>query len=566
MKKTRLISVLLLLALTVLPFFVGCTETTPPTETSAETTAAETEPVPTGVPMSLLSEYKLVRPEYVSEDVLNAALSIRDRIIKLVGKCEIKSDYFKEGIPALSIAEYEILIGKTDRPETREFMAGMKKKDFGYKLIGNKIVIVGGDDEGTVKAVGLFITNVIGKLESGAETFYVSENDYYFGGKYNVDELKICGIPAAEYRIVYPKASSLGESAFAAIIADAIENTCGLRPTTVNDSEPRGDVAHEILIGDTDRDRNASAAVPVGEGVVSFDGKDIKISSVDSAGIGVAAKKLAEMVEEKKGASVDVALGESVRVVYSLADMTGMSFNIKVNPYNADRAARVVKMIRNYLPDTVGCQEASPSWMQSLKSGLSDVYAYVGEGRDGGNSGEYNPIFYKKSVFNLIDSGTRWLSDTPKYPSRYPESSLNRIYTYALLERKSDGTKIMVINTHFEHTSSEARVKQAKVFAEFLKDNKQYPMIITGDFNTTANTPEYTTVIKAGVVDSSHVAPASDRVATFTNYGASNKIIDFVFFNEPMATPKSYKVLNEKIDGDWPSDHHPILVEYRVVG
>ena len=201
-----------------------------------------------------------------------------------------------------------------------------------------------------------------------------------------------------------------------------------------------------------------------------------------------------------------------------------------------------------------------------MTGGLGDVYGYVGQGRDGGTKGEHNPIFYKKSVFNLIESGTRWLSDTPSTVSKYSESSLNRIWTYALLERKSDGTRIMVVNTHFDHKSSVAREKQSLVLSAFLKDYLTYPLIVTGDFNAKSSTTEYSTIIKTGLKDSSYAASPSERVATFTNYGSSNSIIDFVFINPKTIDAKSYRVCNEMINGDYPSDHHPVFVEYSVTG
>ena len=129
-----------------------------------------------------------------------------------------------------------------------------------------------------------------------------------------------------------------------------------------------------------------------------------------------------------------------------------MSFNVWVSGKTTERNERVLNMVLKYLPDTIGFQEVDPVWLSTLKSGLKDQYDFVGEGRNGGSSGEYNPIFYKKDLFTLVDSGTRWLSNTPTVVSKVEESSLNRIYTYALLERKSDGKRIMVVNTHFDHT------------------------------------------------------------------------------------------------------------------
>jgi endonuclease/exonuclease/phosphatase family metal-dependent hydrolase len=125
----------------------------------------------------------------------------------------------------------------------------------------------------------------------------------------------------------------------------------------------------------------------------------------------------------------------------------------------------------------------------------------------------------------------------------------------------------MVVNTHFDHTSAEARSKQADVLVKFLKSVTDYPIVLTGDFNCEATTGAYAKVISGGVVNSSDVADKRiNKVATYTNYGAANKIIDFAFVSPNGLAVTSYKVCDERINGDFPSDHHPVLIEYTLLG
>jgi len=564
MKRFRILSLILTLCM-LLGVFAACSGNENPPVESTEA-APETTAEPAGIVMSLLSEYKVIRPENAHADVVDAAVSIREAMLKLVDKVDIKTDFYKEGVPGLSIDDHEILVGNTERPESQEFLSGLKKNDYGYALIGTKIVIAGGDDAGTILAVKKFVSDVLKPLTKESEIFYSETMNFLFTAKYKFDSLSICGVSFKDYRIVYKNGGSFGEDIMAEMIADKLEAYTGIRPEVVSDKKAGDPLAHEILVGDTVRDTTVCSACKPGESVILFDGNNIKLGGADATGLGYSAGRLISMIEAASSPAGTVTLNAETKISYDASVLTGMSFNVKVNPYNSERKDRVVNMVKKYLPDTVGFQEASPSWMTGLKSGLSDVYAYVGEGRDGGNSGEYNPIFYKKSLFNLIDSGTRWLSDNPKYPSRYSESSLNRIYTYALLERKSDGTKIMVINTHLEHTSSAARVLQAKVLAAFISECLDYPVIITGDFNTTSGTTEFNTVLNAGVADSAYHSDVATRAATYTSYGTASKIIDFIFINLKKTHSLSYKVCNEMLDGDYPSDHHPVLIEYTVVG
>ena len=74
---------------------------------------------------------------------------------------------------------------------------------------------------------------------------------------------------------------------------------------------------------------------------------------------------------------------------YDVADtmLTAMSFNNLVSSKSAERTERVTEMVLKYMPDTIGFQETSSDWMNSLIAKLKGVYAWVGEGRNGGSSG-----------------------------------------------------------------------------------------------------------------------------------------------------------------------------------
>ena len=102
---------------------------------------------------------------------------------------------------------------------------------------------------------------------------------------------------------------------------------------------------------------------------------------------------------------------------------------------------------------------------------------------------------------------------------------------------------------------------------KYLKTITDYPIVLTGDFNCVSSSSAYAKVISGGVVDANNVAEKKiNNAATFTNYGSSNKIIDFVFVSPDGIAVTSYQVCNEMINGDFPSDHHPVLIEYAVLG
>ena len=528
------------------------------------------------VPVSEAVNYKFVRPEKIGSDFSRAFSSLHSRFDAALGaSTEQSDDFYREGVPQFEIKELEVLVGTTNRPESVEFVSSLRTKDYGYALIGKKIVIAGRTEEGTVKAMEEFEKNIIARYEADktATDIMSSSDNYIYNAAYDVDTLSIGDVDIREWKIVYPYKRPMGEDIAAARLADAIASVCGYTVDVIRDNDIEGDAGHVISVGATAFAGDAlSAELKKAEGsaFIGCDGKAVIVGGGDSTATLAAVEKFAAELtaaisRDGKNATLRLDAGKKYDIGESI--LTAMSFNVLVSSKSDVRTQRVIDMVLKYLPDTIGFQEASPDWMTSLTTGsLRSIYAYVGEGRNGGNSGEYNPVFYNKTKFTLRESGTHWMSDTPDVASKFQESTYNRIYTYALLERKSDGKLIMIVNTHLDHKSEPARVKQIKVLLEFIEKYRDYPIVLSGDFNTTPTSNVYSTVVKSFMKDSADVAMQAKRASTFTNYGKSDKTLDYLFVNPAGISVSSYSVCNEKINGDYPSDHHPVLIKYTING
>ncbi len=259
-----------------------------------------------------------------------------------------------------------------------------------------------------------------------------------------------------------------------------------------------------------------------------------------------------------------------------------MSFNVRVKNANADASTRdpqngvypdyksmVTQRILEYMPDTIGLQEVDTTWykyLTSSSSGLMGTYGYVGHGRNSDKTGEGTPIMYNKNKFNLVASGTKWLTSNGKYGISAGES-YPRIFTYALLERKTDKQKYMIVNTHLALGES-GRIEQIGYLTDYIDNYKdKYPTILTGDMNTEMKeTSVYNNLANVGLQNASFLASSNNdkSTATFTRYGQYSKILDYLFINSSKVTVSSYKVCDDKINGYDVSDHYPILVEYKA--
>ena len=242
-------------------------------------------------------------------------------------------------------------------------------------------------------------------------------------------------------------------------------------------------------------------------------------------------------------------------------NMTAMTYNISCGDMRTARMNNILSVMKSYTPDTIGVQEATVQWMDFLKKNLGSTYGFVGIGRDAGGAGEHSAILYNKHIFTLLESGTKWLSSTPDTPSKLSNSYYNRIVTFALLQRKADGQKVLAVNTHLDHSNDTVRSQQLKVLLEVVSAYENVPIIMTGDFNTLPNSAVYNNVISARFGDSSKKASSVQSGATYTEYGKKSQILDYVFTTSDI-NAKVYRVCTEKFSGSYPSDHNAIYVRY----
>ena len=249
-----------------------------------------------------------------------------------------------------------------------------------------------------------------------------------------------------------------------------------------------------------------------------------------------------------------------------------VSFNVrcKDDPYGSveNRAKLILAALEAYAPDSFGVQEATKQWLDLLDAGLGDRYARVGVGRDSSTNTEYSAVYYRKDRFKLLDSGTRWLSETPEKPgSKSFLSSFPRICTWATLKNKQTGKVYTHLNTHLDHVLESTREKQAQVLVAQAKLlEAKGPVICTGDFNTEEGAAAYC-VVAAALDDTKQVAALSDDGPTFHNYGrllgAKQKPIDFIFVTR--GTPvQRYKIIDHQVEGLYLSDHYGLCSDVTL--
>jgi endonuclease/exonuclease/phosphatase family metal-dependent hydrolase len=226
------------------------------------------------------------------------------------------------------------------------------------------------------------------------------------------------------------------------------------------------------------------------------------------------------------------------------------------------------------MPDTIGTQETHLKWINALTgSPLLSDYELVGEQRYGDevprtqNDNEASAILYRKSKFNLIDSGTYWLSETPEVVnSKLEESKYVRIMTYVVLERKSDGVKFVHVNTHLNSTP-ELNLRQVQIMLDLVNEkiyskHGKLPTFYTGDFNAdpaSENNDGYKYLISTGTENSRVVAEVTSNENTIKNGGMIDHCI--VTKNDFLVT---FFDVGQERPGEDRSNHYPVYVKMYI--
>ena len=249
-----------------------------------------------------------------------------------------------------------------------------------------------------------------------------------------------------------------------------------------------------------------------------------------------------------------------------------MSYNIRLGSANDGtnawpmRYPATLEMIEDQAPDVFGVQEAYDFQVLFIKENCRN-YNCVGVGREDGKSkGEHMSIFWNKKTISLLKSGTFWLSETPKKPSKGWDSKHYRTATWALMKDKRTGKKFYFVNTHLDHRGVLAQKNGLALIVSRINEINPlgYPMVLTGDFNVKPNNPVLTDLDKI-MQSSRKVARKTDNHHTFNGWGKakSDQVIDYIYFSGFSDCIEYQTITKSYADRKFISDHFPIFATLK---
>jgi endonuclease/exonuclease/phosphatase family metal-dependent hydrolase len=179
----------------------------------------------------------------------------------------------------------------------------------------------------------------------------------------------------------------------------------------------------------------------------------------------------------------------------------------------------------------------------------------VGVGRELNDGDESVPVVYRKDRFEVVASGTFWLSEKPEEPASTSwGNKLPRICTWARLRDKKAEHDVWFYNVHLDHQSMMARERGLKLVGDRIRDrDSKDPAILVGDFNTSvggAAIKAFATRENPAFI-STYDALGVPAAGTFHGFSgvAEGSAIDFIFLLKGVGAVKSGSILKTTYSG-----------------
>lgn len=553
-------------------------ETTTASETVTEqvTTTAVAEP---GTPAPIEGEPIVLTPEFVivCADTQNDAMLMLANSLKT--KIRAKTGLSLSMGHISSNKDNEIVLGYLDN---RAACASA------YKTIG------GGDytvyTEGGTLVLGAWTNaNLSAAADMLIEKALVQEGDQWKIYPYRVSwgDYAAVGVDLSQYRIVYSAdAGDYLKKTVVPYLQASLKEQFGATLEAVTDTEAPADF--EIVLGDTNRSTDAirgylndgQKLTAYGHALIS-EGTRIYLLSKSDFTLYHAVDNLCKQASPEIGPAafclsaepwfspapdtddaVELAAGADIRVMsYNILHPSWS--NVVSNVPIEGRDTNVANILMYYMPDVVGLQETNANWHKALEKILVDTGMYAPACQKN-NAKSYNmtTFLYNTQTVKLVD----------EYVLDLDKNSDIRVFSVAVFEKLSDGTRFVVTNTHPAPTGQAENYKRnfadmMRIGKEELAKYKDLPVIMTGDFNTKEQASMYTEFMKTvGVKDAKYDAEVLVRdYCTFSGWPkvapkpGNGSCIDHIFINANADAKLFNVVIDHNVEDT--SDHIPIYAD-----
>ena len=172
------------------------------------------------------------------------------------------------------------------------------------------------------------------------------------------------------------------------------------------------------------------------------------------------------------------------------------------------------------------------------------------------------PILYRSEKFKLLDQGWFFFSETPDviYSNTF-NGSYPAFASWAKLEDLDSGNTLTVMNVHFEFKSFSNRRKSSELVAQRISPqiNAGENVVLIGDLNA------WHWMKPVKIIEEVGLKFVPVRGSTYHLNRGINLIgaIDHIAHTSGLQAVGKPVVLRNKFDGEWPTDHYPVISDFR---
>ena len=225
MKKTKLLAIIF--ALVLVFALTACGGEKNPAETNTpDVTEYEKPTYATGL-LPNWQGYTITYKEGASDVVSSAFIQFNLKLNEKYGfTLRANSDFLMPG-EAVPEGTLEILVGLTNRPESIEAHKSLKANDYFIGMVNNRLVIVGGSDKATTRALEHFTSYLM-----GSDGLHYPTAGYVYKADYHVDKLTVGGVDISEFVLVRGNRMNASDRKMFDILCDRIADICGVNVKT----------------------------------------------------------------------------------------------------------------------------------------------------------------------------------------------------------------------------------------------------------------------------------------------------------------------------------------------
>ena len=247
----------------------------------------------------------------------------------------------------------------------------------------------------------------------------------------------------------------------------------------------------------------------------------------------------------------------------------GLYPEIDTDPYAWEkRRDSVAETVKAQGPDVVAFQEV---WMSQYDDLDERLPGYSWVARDDGV--RHTPIAYRTDRFEVVESGTFWLSEEDADPGEAGwDGAHQRLVTHATL-RDESGEDIVVFSVHLDHVGERAREEGSRMVREKVAElvDAEVPVAVAGDFNCGPGSEAYDRMIERnealrGLEDARQTAGVVEGPEiTFTGLHEDDdeeeQNLDHIFVAGFDVSRQATIVPKDESADFRPSDHRPVVAD-----